>query len=187
MRLRSLTVGIALVLAVSFAVAAKAANPGVTLIGVGSVSGSALDLSGLDGHEICSLADATNCIDHATLGGFGSAMTHTGFDNVATPDRGPFDGRTETPFLDRFHFIRLTVDVRSPPFPNIHARLLDTRLLKARRRTFVGASSEFYRRFQTRSSSIPPTTSRDVRPIGEWRVWPSRPITAIWSALCRTR
>src|SRR5262245_6467340 len=97
---RSSAATTALILTVSFTASAQAANPGVTLIGVGSVSGSALDDSGLDGERICSADSATNCIDQATLGGFGSAMTYTGFDNVfaSTPDRGPFDGRTDTPW-----------------------------------------------------------------------------------------
>ena len=57
--------------------------------------------------------DPTTCIDQATLGGFGSAITYTGFDNVflAVPDRGPFDGRTDIPYRDRFDFFHLTVNV----------------------------------------------------------------------------
>jgi hypothetical protein len=46
----------------------------------------------------------TNCIDAATLGGFGSGFTYTGHDNVflGVPDRGPFDGRTDVPYPTRF-------------------------------------------------------------------------------------
>src|SRR5262245_17129478 len=91
----------------------EAANPGVTLVGVGFVSGTALDRSGLAGQSICSIDDTTNCIDAATLGGFGSAVAYTGFDDVfvAVPDRGPFDGRTDVPYLDRFHFFHMTTEV----------------------------------------------------------------------------
>src|SRR5262249_29838530 len=84
-----------------FIPAADPPDPGVTLIGTGAIPGNALDLSGLQGLPICALdidKHATaNCIDRATLGGFGSALTYTGHDNVfvAVPDRGPFDGRTD--------------------------------------------------------------------------------------------
>lgn len=123
----------------------SAADPGVSFIGMGLVDGSALDRSGLDGQPICRIGSSTDCIDQATLGGFGSGMTYTGHDNVflAVPDRGPFDGRTSVPYFDRFHFLHMTVDP-SKPFPNVTATLLDTRLLKdTGGRSFVGDSSAF--------------------------------------------
>ena len=84
--------------------------------------------------SICQRDDATVCIDQATLGGFGSAVTYTGFGDVflAVPDRGPFDGRTDVPYLDRFHFLHITVDPtrRSPTSQTV---LLDTRFLKDER------------------------------------------------------
>src|SRR5262245_61070391 len=103
-----------------------AANPGVTLIGVGSVAGDAFDLSGLKGQQICRLDDNLTCTDQATLGGFGSGLTYTGHDGVflAVNDRGTFDGRNTVPYLDRFHFFRITVDPGAP-FPNIDTVLLD--------------------------------------------------------------
>ena len=62
---------------------------------------------------------------------------------LAVPDRGPFDGRTNVPYLDRFHFLRLTVDA-SASFPNIKSVLLDTRFLKdERNRPLVGDAYEF--------------------------------------------
>src|SRR5262245_39198616 len=81
-----------------------AADPGVTLIGRGKVDGDLADKSGLTG-QICQKDNDANCIDRTTFGGFGSGLTYTGFNNVflATPDRGPFDGRTDIPYLDRFH------------------------------------------------------------------------------------
>src|SRR5262245_12668247 len=72
-------------------------DPGVTLVGVGSVPATAFDLSGLKGSTICAIdidkKVTSNCIDAALLGGFGSALTYTGQDDVflAAPDRGPFD------------------------------------------------------------------------------------------------
>jgi hypothetical protein len=42
-----------------------------------------------------------NCVPKELLGGFGSALTYTGHNNVyvAAPDRGPFDGLTDVPYL----------------------------------------------------------------------------------------
>jgi hypothetical protein len=82
-----------------FISAADPPDPGVTLIGVGAIPGNAFDLSGLKGSTICAIdvdKKVTNtCIDGATLGGFGSALTYTGHDDVylGAPDRGPFDGQ----------------------------------------------------------------------------------------------
>jgi hypothetical protein len=132
MKLRWLAILAAITVIGVWALSISAAtDPGVTLIATGSVLGSALDLSGLQGH-ICALdfnKNVTNtCIAHATLGGFGSGLTYTGHDNVfiAVTDRGPFDGRTNVPYLDRFHFMHITVD---PATHTIHTVLLDTRLL----------------------------------------------------------
>jgi hypothetical protein len=122
-----------------------AANPGVTLIGVGVVPGSGFDKSGLEGALICSLDDGTRCTDQATLGGFGSGMAYTGHDNVflAANDRGTFDGRNNVPYLDRFHFFHITVDPAAA-FPNIKTVLLDTRFFKNEsNQSFLGDSSAF--------------------------------------------
>jgi hypothetical protein len=146
----------ALVLTLPFVVSTRAANPGVTLVGVGAVAGTALDRSGLDGQSICSADNIASCIDQATLGGFGSAVAYTGFDNVfvAVPDRGPFDGRTDLPYLDRFHFFYITVDTASS-FPNIQTLLLDTRFLKETgNRNLVGSSSAFDLRFDPEGVSV---------------------------------
>src|SRR6185369_17382210 len=94
--------------------ALRGADAGITLIGVGAIPGDSLDLSRLDG-TICRREDSTVCIPRATLGGFGSALSYTGHDNVflAVPDRGPFDGRTTegNPYINRFHFLHMVVDV----------------------------------------------------------------------------
>jgi hypothetical protein len=146
----------ALLFVVPIIASLKAVNPVVALIGVGAVAGNLLDKSGLAGQPICQVDAATNCIDKATFGGFGSALAYTGSDNVflAVPDRGPFDGRTDVPYLDRFHFIHLTIDSKAA-FPNIRTVLLDTRFLKSRRhRNFVGDSSAFRRRFDPEGVSV---------------------------------
>jgi hypothetical protein len=122
-----------------------AADPGVTLIGTGFIPGDALDRSGLAHKQICQRDDETVCIDQATLGGLGSGVTYTGFNNVfiAASDRGPFDGRTNVPYKDRFHLLNVTVDTNAA-FPNIKATLLDTRLFKDEfRRNLVGDAYAF--------------------------------------------
>ena len=121
-----------------------ALTPGITLIGKGVVSGSALDTSGLIGN-ICQAGAQGNCVPKAIFGGFGSDITYTGHDNVflAAPDRGPFDGLTDVPYLDRFYFLHITTDVGAP-FPNIRVVLLDTRFLKNQTgENFVGAAGSF--------------------------------------------
>lgn len=121
-----------------------AATPGITLIGKGVVSGLALDKSGLKGN-ICQQGAPTNCIPKTIFGGFGSALAFTGFKNifVGVPDRGPFDGLTNVPYLDRLHFLQITTALGAP-FPNINTVLLETRLLKNKfGETFVGAAGAF--------------------------------------------
>ncbi len=58
---------------------------------------------------------------------------------IAAPDRGPFDGVTDVPLLDRVHFLHITMDAGS-----INRRLLDTRFLKNEfGKTFVGGAGVF--------------------------------------------
>ncbi len=125
-----------------------AAPPGITLIGKGYISGSALDASGLTGRICKAGADPAlpgNCIHKAILGGLGSDLTYTGHDSVfmAAPDRGPFDGLTDVPYLDRFHFLHITVDT-AKAFPNISSVLLDTRFLQNESgQSLVGSAQAF--------------------------------------------
>ena len=139
-----------------FSASPRAIDPGVTLIGTGLVPGSALDKSGLAGQKICQFDNTGNCIDQATLGGFGSALAYSGFDNVflAVPDRGPFDGRTDVPYLDRVHYMRIAVDTNAA-FPNIRMTLLDTVFLKAHgNQDLVGNSAEFEARFDPEGAAV---------------------------------
>jgi Esterase-like activity of phytase len=138
--------GVTAVFLGALVVTLSASNPGVTLIGTGFIPGHALDLSGLAGTPICQRDDHTVCIDQATLGGLGSGVAYTGFNNVfvATPDRGPFDGRTDVPYEDRFHLLHITVDTKATAFPNITTTLLATRFLEDEwRRNFVGDAYAF--------------------------------------------
>lgn len=122
-------------------------TPGITLIGKGVVPGADLDTSRLAGN-ICQASVPANCVPKAIFGGFGSDITYTGHDNVfiAAPDRGPFDGLTDVPYLDRFYLLHITTDVGAP-FPNVHTTLLDTRFLKDESgQTFVGSAGSFANR-----------------------------------------
>jgi hypothetical protein len=130
--------------AVVFTMNVVAAPPGITLIGKGLVAGTGLDTSGLTG-TICQAGAPANCVPKAILGGFGSDVAYTGHDNVfvAAPDRGPFDGLTDVPYLDRFYLLHITTDVGAA-FPNISTVLLDTRLLKNEfGENFEGAAGSF--------------------------------------------
>jgi phytase-like protein len=137
--------GIALAVVVLFGSTLGGPPPvGITLIGKGLVPGAALDKSGLTGN-ICQAGNLANCVPKALLGGFGSALTYTGHNNVyiGAPDRGPFDGLTDAPYLDRVHFLKITTALESP-FPNINVTLLDTRLLRNERsQVLVGAAGSF--------------------------------------------
>ncbi|HKA21533.1 MAG TPA: esterase-like activity of phytase family protein [Blastocatellia bacterium] len=122
----------------------RGATPGITLIGKGTVAATERDKLGLKGN-ICQAGVPTNCVSKTIFGGFGSALAFTGVKDtfIAVPDRGPFDGLTDVPYLDRFHFLKITTDVGAP-FPNITTTLLDTRLLKNKAgQTFVGAAGAF--------------------------------------------
>jgi len=131
--------------------------PGITLVGKGVVSGSALDTSGLTG-DICQAGVPASCVPKAIFGGFGSDLTYTGHDNVfiAAPDRGPFDGLTDVPYLDRFYVLHITTDIYAP-FPNIQTRLLDTRFLKDwGGENFVGAAGSFANRLDPEGIRVSP-------------------------------
>src|SRR5262245_15641800 len=119
---RSLRTVLVLLFVVAFSQRGSAVQPGITLIGKGLIGGTA-DKSGLKG-RICQAGVPTNCVPQSIFGGFGSALTYTGHDNVfiASPDRGPFDGLTDVPFPDRVDFLHITVDP-SKPFPNIGTTL----------------------------------------------------------------
>ena len=112
----------------------SAQDAGVSFIGFGVIPSTALDKSGLAGKQICQRDNSSVCIDQATLGGLGSGVTYSGFGNIflAVPDRGPFDGRTDVPFLDRYHFLNITLTpgAFSDTVPNIKPVLLDTTILR---------------------------------------------------------
>src|SRR5262249_45980667 len=80
---------------------------------------------------------------------------------VGVAGGGRLDGRTDTPYLDRLHVLRMTVDVGAP-FPNVQTTLVDTRLLKTAGNdnlvgsayAFNGANAEKSRRFDPEGVAI---------------------------------
>jgi hypothetical protein len=119
-----------------------AAPPGIQLVATGYVPGTLSDKSGLTG-VICQQGAPANCVAKDALGAFGSDLTYTGFDNVyiAAPDRGPFDGLTDVPFLDRVHFFHITTNTTTK---QVSTLLLDTRFLRNEfGETFLGAAGAF--------------------------------------------
>jgi hypothetical protein len=141
-RIHSIALAIVILFGSAFGVTPPPA--GITLIGKGLVPGAALDKSGLKGN-ICQAGTPDNCVPKALLGGFGSALTYTGHNNVfiGAPDRGPFDGLTDVPYLNRIHFFKIKTELNAP-FPNISIDLLDTRFLRNERgQVLVGAAGSF--------------------------------------------
>ena len=119
----------------------SAAVPRVTLIGKGLIGGTA-DKSGLEGN-ICQAGVPANCVPQSIFGGFGSAIASTGHDDVyvATPDRGPFDGLTDVPFIDRVDFLHIVLDAAKG---SVTTTLLDTRVLQDfGDQPFLGAAGAF--------------------------------------------
>ena len=160
MRLLGTVTAVLLVISSTFSFSSSSPRPlvpGITMIGQGLVSGSATDKSGLTG-VICQQGSPANCVSKAIFGGFGSDVTYTGHDNVflAAPDRGPFDGLTDVPYLDRVHFLHITTDV-GVSFPNIQTTLLDTRFLKNKGgEILVGAAGAFANRFDPEGVRVTP-------------------------------
>jgi hypothetical protein len=152
------------------AIPAHAAPVGITLVGRGSIPGTALDKSGLTGN-ICQAGVPTNCVPKAIFGGFGSDMTYTGHDGVflAAPDRGPFDGLTDVPYLNRFDFLHIDTEVGAP-FPNVHTTLLDTTFLRNQSNDiYLGAAGAFDTDHPDRSLRLDPEGIR-VGPHGTFFV-----------------
>src|SRR5262245_9633045 len=143
---------------------------GITLIGKGSIDGSAVDKSGLTGN-ICQAGVPANCVPKAIFGGFGSDLTYTGHDGVflAAPDRGPFDGLTDVPYLNRFDFLHIDTEVGAA-FPNIHTTLLDTTFLRNQSNDiYLGAAGAFDTAHPERSLRLDPEGIR-VGPRGTFFV-----------------
>lgn len=86
----------------ALSLAGSLASASVTYLGSVGIAGNATDLSGLTD----TLEDGS---PHNKLGGFGSAIAYTGYNNtyIATPDRGPADGTTS--YINRFDTFQISV------------------------------------------------------------------------------
>lgn len=108
----------------ALAMTGSLAHASVTYLGSVSISGTASDLSGLTD----TLEDGS---PHNKLGGFGSAIAYTGYNNtfIATPDRGPADGTTN--YINRFDTFQITVaqDAGSSTGYSVNANLTNTTLM----------------------------------------------------------
>lgn len=102
----------------------SAAGAAVELIGVGSLPGTAVDQTGLS-----SLLE-DGITPHNQAGGFGSAITYSGFGDLyyATPDRGPADGATS--YIDRLYTFRIEIDAMAGGGYSVTPSLERTRLLR---------------------------------------------------------
>jgi len=117
----------------------------VSLVGVGSISGEALDLSGLQ-QTLTPEKDTTEDgitpdtkFTNNMLGGI-SAIAWTGKEDLywCLPDRGPLDGAVD--WKCRIHQIRITTG----PENGVNTELVSTILLKDKRGTaFTGLASAF--------------------------------------------
>jgi len=114
---------------------AGAVRADVTLVGVGTLPGTASDLSGLQGK-------ASDGTPNDRLGGLGSGIAHTGRGNeyVLVSDRGPKDGTV--PFVCRAH--RMTVTVTPGAKDPVALKLTATALLSREDgKQFNGALAAF--------------------------------------------
>lgn len=114
---------------------AGAVRADVALVGVGTLPGTASDLSGLKGN-------ASDGTPNDRLGGLGSAIAHTGKGNeyVLVSDRGPKDGTV--PFACRAH--RMTITVTPGAKEPVALKLTSTTLLaREDGKAFNGALAAF--------------------------------------------
>lgn len=106
----------------------------IKLIGVGKISGEAVDASGLTGR----LSDGSL---HNILGGL-SAIDYDPVSKhyIALPDRGPKDGAVN--YQCRFH--KIAIEIKPKNSATIDTKLLSTTLLKdSEDRSFIGKSSAY--------------------------------------------
>ena len=112
----------------------------VQLLGVGTIPGTTIDRSGLSSL----LEDGVT--PNNLVGGLGSAITYSGWDNLywATPDRGPADGTTT--YTDRAYLVRIGLrpSLATPGTYDIAPSIADVRLLTAGfRQYFTGNAAAF--------------------------------------------
>jgi hypothetical protein len=127
------------------------ASAAVTFIGEGSIPGTATDQSGLSGL----LEDGVT--PKNLVGGFGSAITYSGKDNlyVATPDRGPADGATT--YIDRIYTIRIALKKIGANQFEVKPSVISTKLMRLDGHDyFTGFSAAFDETGSTESLRFDP-------------------------------
>ena len=120
---------------------ANSAEAAITLIGAGSIPGSARDQSGLSGI----LEDGVTPRDQ--IGGLGSALAYSGTGDIyyAAPDRGPADGAST--YEDRLYRLKITLKQNGAYGTNAYTvtpKVLSTRLLKNEKGAVLTGSSEAF-------------------------------------------
>jgi hypothetical protein len=120
------------------AATSTASSAAVNFIGEGSLPGTTRDQSGLSGL----LEDGVT--PHNLVGGFGSAITYSGKQNlyIATPDRGPADGNTS--YIDRFYTISIDVKRQGSSQYSVTPKLVDTQLMKESGKTYYTGSNRAF-------------------------------------------
>jgi hypothetical protein len=116
---------------------AATAHAEISLVGVGSIPGTARDQSGLSNL----LEDGLTPGD--LVGGLGSALAYSGSRNIyyATPDRGPADGATT--YKDRLYTLEIDVTRTAPNAYKIEPRVIHTRLLRTKEGVLTGSAAAF--------------------------------------------
>lgn len=134
------------------------ASAAVTFIGEGSIPGTATDQSGLSGL----LEDGVT--PKNLVGGFGSAITYSGKDNLylATPDRGPADGATT--YIDRLYTIKIALTKIGANQYEVKPSVISTRLMRMNGHDyFTGFSAAFDETGSTESLRFDPEGVRASR------------------------
>jgi len=121
----------------SIFILAQSASAEISLIGIGSIPGTARDQSGLT----ALLEDGVT--PGNLVGGLGSAVAYSGRRNLyyATPDRGPADGATT--YKDRLYTLEIDVKKVAGDTYRIDPKIVRTRLLRTRDGLLTGSAVAF--------------------------------------------
>lgn len=133
----------------SFLALTLSASAQITLVGVGVISDTATDLSGLTGTLTNGNGDPINGVNgqpfpHNLLGAFGSSIAYTGFGNtyLVANDRGFGDGVAN--YSDRFHTFDITVNLNAALDLRVTPTIQSTTLLRNEAgQNLIGLSSAF--------------------------------------------
>jgi hypothetical protein len=146
------------ILASALCACISTASAAVTFIGEGSIPGTATDQSGLSGL----LEDGVT--PRNLIGGFGSAITYSGNDDlyIATPDRGPADGTTT--YIDRLYTIKIALKKTGANQYEVKPSVISTKLMRLDGHDyFTGFSAAFDETGSTESLRFDPEGVRVSR------------------------